>query len=82
MRTADHETIYSLSLPEVGDSTWAIPGNVRKGLPTLRDNAASRDIWQVLALLASGLLVFEWIRWGQAVKRTSSAATPRLKKVA
>jgi len=80
--TGERENIYSLSLPEVSDSKWTAPGNARKGLPTFRETAASHDIWQWLAVAAAGLLLFEWIRWGQAVKRTSSAASVRLKKVA
>ncbi len=80
--TGERETIYSLSLPEVADSKWVAPLNARKGLPTFRQTTGARDIWQWLAMAAAGLLVFEWMRWGQAVKRISSARPARLKKVA
>jgi hypothetical protein len=80
--TGERENIYSLSLPQVSDSKWTTPENVRRGLPTFRESAASHDIWQGLAIAAAALLLFEWIRWGQAAKRTSSAAPMRLKKVA
>jgi len=80
--TGERETIYSLSLPELADSKWTAPPSARKALPTFRQTNGARDIWQWLALAAAGLLVFEWMRWGQAVKRISGARPARLKKVA
>lgn len=80
--SGERETIYSLSLPELADGKWTVPPSARKGLPTFRDTGSSRDIWQILAFAAAGLLLFEWMRWGQAFKRTSAAGPIRLKKVA
>ena len=68
------ETVYSLSLPEVGDSQWTVPAGVRHGLPTFRDNASPHDIWQLLAILSAGLLLFEWIRYGESAKRMARLA--------
>ncbi len=80
--SGEREAIYSLSLPELADGKWAVPPNARKGLPTFRDARSSHDIWQILAVAAAGLLLFEWMRWGQAVKRISAAIPSRLRKVA
>ena len=59
MIVGDHESIYSLSLPEISDSKWKAPETARTSLPTFRDNVqASRDTWQILAILGGlGLLI-------------------------
>ncbi len=80
--SGEREAIYSLSLPELADGKWIVPPNARKGLPTFRSASSSRDIWQILAVSAAGLLLFEWMRWGQAVKRISAAIPSRLRKAA
>ena len=80
--TGDRESIYSLSLPELADSKWAVPDSARKGLPTFRETASSHDIWQGLAVLAAAILLFEWIRWGRASKRVSPSTVSGLKRAA
>ena len=80
--TGDRESIYSLSLPELADSKWAVPDGARKGLPTFRETASSHDIWQGLAVLAAAILLFEWIRWGRASKRVSPSTVSGLKRAA
>ena len=80
--TGDRESTYSLSLPELADSKWAVPDTARKGLPTFRDTASSHDIWQFLAIAAAAILLFEWIRWGRAAKRVTPSAISGLKRAA
>lgn len=75
------ESIYSLSLPELADGKWTVPDDARKGLPSFRDTATSRDIWQGLAVLAGAILAFEWFRWGRSVKRIAPT-TAELKRAA
>ena len=79
--TGDRESIYSLSLPELADGKWTVPENARKGLPTFRETASAHDVWQALAVIAALILLFEWIRWGQAAKRIT-ASTSTLQRAA
>ena len=62
----DRETIYSLSLPELGDTRWQAPSTARRGLPSFRENLrSSRDIWHVLAILGGAGLLIEWLLYGR-----------------
>jgi von Willebrand factor type A domain/Aerotolerance regulator N-terminal len=62
----DRESVYSLSLPELGDTRWQPPATARRGLPTFRENAASsRDVWQIFALLGGACLLVEWLLYGR-----------------
>lgn len=80
--SGDHENVYSLNLPELGDAKWAAPGNAKRGLPSFRDVARSRDIWQILAILAAAILVFEWVGWGQQSTRITGPRLAAHKKAA
>jgi hypothetical protein len=67
---AEHETVYSLTLPELWDSKWEAPAGTKHGLPVLRETAGlSRDLWQVLALLGGLGLLVEWLLFGRAEGR-------------
>jgi hypothetical protein len=76
---ADREFVYSLTLPEVADSSWTPPAGVRKGIPSRRvAPASSRDLWQWLALCGALLLLFEWMRYGRSTARHLPARIPKL----
>ncbi|MDQ6676304.1 MAG: BatA and WFA domain-containing protein [Acidobacteriota bacterium] len=76
------ESVYSLSLPEVGDTKWIAPETAKRGVPNFRDVAKSHDIWQVLAILAAAILIFEWIRWGELSARVAGPRLATQKKAA
>ncbi len=62
----DHESIYSLSLPEISDTKWKAPVDARTTLPTFRENVqASHDTWQILAILGGLGLLTEWLLYGR-----------------
>jgi len=66
----EHETVYSLTLPELWDSKWQAPAGTKHGLPLFRETAGiSRDLWQVLALLGGLGLLLEWLLFGRAEGR-------------
>jgi hypothetical protein len=64
--TGEQEMVYSLTVPEVGDTVWQVPASVRHGVPrrTPIENVA-RDIWYWLALAGAGCLLAEWLIYGR-----------------
>jgi hypothetical protein len=72
--TGGTEQVYSLSLPEVGAATWTVPASVRRGVPGRFAEAFSRDIWQILAVLAGIGLLAEWLLYGRIAARRRAAA--------
>ncbi len=59
------ESVFSLTLPEMWDTKWTPPTTARKGIPAWSDNFTRRYIlWPWLALLGAGLLIAEWIIYG------------------
>ena len=72
----DRERVYSLTLPELGETKWEPSKGVRQGVPRrLEYGASARDLWQLLALLGAGILLFEWLRFGRNRGRITSART-------
>lgn len=75
------EEVFSLSLPEVGDKAWTVPPSVRSGMPGVFEQAVSRDLWQLLAILGAIGLAIEWWLYGRrrivpaAAHPTSADAT-------
>jgi hypothetical protein len=69
------EQVHSLSLPELGRTTWTPPASARRGMPGRLEIALSRDIWQILALLGAGLLIAEWLLFGRGARRKPPATT-------
>lgn len=70
------EQVYSLTLPEVAETTWEPPKDVRRGLPSLfAGGASSHDLWQWLALAGGLCLLLDWLWFGR-IKLHSSVATP------
>ena len=71
--TGDRELVYSLTLPSAGDVIWK-PEHVRQGLPAhFPAEPGSRDVWQILALLAGVGLLTEWILFGRARRQWRKA---------
>lgn len=70
----DHDVVYSMTLPEVGETRWEPPKNVRTGFAGVGGiETAARDIWQWLALLAGLLLAVEWILFGMGAANSGAA---------
>jgi hypothetical protein len=67
VQMGDHETVYSLTLPDVGESVWRVPAGVHKGVPrALLAEAAPRDLWPWLALLGGLGLLADWLLYGRS----------------
>jgi hypothetical protein len=63
---SDREYIYSLTLPELGDSKWQPPAEARVGIPHFAPVLdGSSDLWPWLALLGAMGLLAEWILYGR-----------------
>lgn len=74
----DREQVYSLTLPEVADAKWLPPPSVKRGLGGVRRaGVASKDLWQLLALLAGLGLLLDWLLFGQR-KSASPVVGPSL----
>lgn len=70
--TGDRELVYSLTLPQPGDTAWK-PSNVKVGLPPpMPLGPTSRDLWQWLALAGAIGLLADWILFGR-MSRTRAA---------
>jgi hypothetical protein len=79
VRDGERETMYSLTLPDVGETAWKAPSTVAHGLPRITGQAASvANIWPWLAILGGLGLLIEWILYG----RGSIAGLPGAKAVA
>jgi hypothetical protein len=69
----DRELVYSLTLPQPGDTVWQ-PSNVKVGLPGRAPlGPASRDIWQWLAIAGAIGLFADWILFGRIDRRIRAA---------
>ncbi len=74
--TGDRELVYSLSLPEVPETTWTAPASARRGLPRfapLRLDYA--ELWPWLAAAGALALLLEFLLYGRW--RASIPAPPR-----
>ena len=85
VRDGDRETIYSLTLPDVGEASWKAPATVAHGLPRMTAQAASvSNLWPWLALLGGLGLLMEWLLYGRGAiirvpaSRASSTWTSKL----
>jgi hypothetical protein len=71
--TGDRELVYSLTLPQPGDTVWK-PSNVKLGVPGRAPiGPASRDIWQWLALAGTAGLLADWLLYGRIDRRLRAA---------
>jgi hypothetical protein len=81
--TDDREQVYSLTLPQVGETVWQPPSSAKRGVPSQVMEASAQDLWQILALLGGLGLLVEWLLFGRArihaaaVERTATGNTLR-----
>lgn len=62
----DREYIYSLTLPELGETKWEPPAGVRRGIPrSLPLSSTAHDVWPWLALAGGAGLLAEWFLFGR-----------------
>jgi hypothetical protein len=67
VQMGDRETVYSLSLPDVGEDVWRVPASVHKGVPkAVLAEAAPRNLWPWLALLGGIGLLADWLLYGRS----------------
>lgn len=77
--TGDRELVYSLTLPQPGDTVWKpatgdVLKGVKEGLPGRAPaGPLSRDIWQWLALAGAAGLIADWILYGRIDRRGRTA---------
>lgn len=65
--TGDREAVYSLTLPDVGDTAWKPPANVRHGIPRASDaGGGATDLWPWLAALGGLGLLADWLLFGRS----------------
>lgn len=59
------ESVYSLTLPEAGETDWVWPTGIRRGVPAASSyGASSRELWYALAALGALGLLIEWLFFG------------------
>jgi aerotolerance regulator-like protein/VWA domain-containing protein len=65
--TGDREVVYSLTLPDVGETVWRVPQNVRRGVPRgVARSVAATDLWPWLAFLGGLGLLTDWLLFGRS----------------
>ena len=70
------ESVYSLTLPESGETDWVWPVGIRRGVPRASSfGPSSRELWYALAVLGALGLVLEWLFFGLG-RRTMSSFRP------
>jgi hypothetical protein len=77
----DHESIYSLTLPDLGDVAWRPPPNVARGIGRASEAASIPfDPWPWLALAGGFGLLADWILYGRShiVRLLPRGAAPSL----
>jgi hypothetical protein len=72
--TGDRELVYSLTLPQPGDTVWK-PSAAKLGLPPRAPlGPGSRDLWQWLAIAGAAGLLADWILYGRMNRRIRLAS--------
>ncbi len=62
----NRESVYSLTIPELGQAKWEPPTGVRSGVPTAAQvGSGSRELWYALAILGGCGLLAEWLIYGR-----------------
>jgi len=84
--TGDRETVYSLTLPDVGDVAWRPPANAARGVRRGATAAAAPpNPWPWLALAGGLALLADWLLYGRsrivrlAPRTASSSLVERLR---
>ncbi len=73
VNSGERELVYSLTLPEAGDTVWN-PASARHGIPAaFKSEAPARDLWQWLALLGGAGLFADWMLFGRRRMRLAPA---------
>ena len=73
----DREYVNSLTLPEVGETKWQPPADVRRGIPRALPLVPSgSDPWPWLALAGGLLLLAEWLLFGRFRRAAVLQARP------
>ncbi len=63
----DRETVYSLTLPDVGEAAWKPPPGVRRGIPRAAEASDTGiDVWPWLALGGGAGLLIDWLLFGRS----------------
>jgi hypothetical protein len=66
VRTGDRETVYSLTLPDVGDVTWRPPADVARGVRRgIVESSSAPNPWPWLALAGGLGLLADWLLYGR-----------------
>lgn len=79
--TGDRETVFSLTLPDVGDVTWRPPADVARGVRRgLVESSSAPNPWPWLALAGGLGLLADWLLYGrkQIVRLKPRAASQNL----
>jgi hypothetical protein len=77
--TGDRELVYSLTLPQPGDTVWRpsteeVRQGVKLGLPGRAPiGPTSRDLWHWLALAGTAGLLADWILYGRIDRHVQAA---------
>lgn len=67
------ESVYSLTLPEAGETDWVWPSGIRRGVPAASSyGASSRELWYALAALGALGLLIEWLLFGLGRRQTAA----------
>jgi hypothetical protein len=73
----DREYVNSLTLPEVGETKWQPPAEVRRGVPRAVPLIPSAgEVWPWLALAGGMGLLVEWLLFGRFRRGRPSLARP------
>ncbi len=65
--TGARELVYSLTLPDVGESLWKAPASVHRGVPRgVSGGVISTDIWPWFAVLGALGLLVDWLLFGRS----------------
>ena len=79
--TGDRETVYSLTLPDVGDVAWRPPASAARGVRRgAAATAAPPNPWPWLALAGGLTLLADWLLYGRSriVRLAARSASPSL----
>ena len=77
--TGDRETVYSLTLPDVGDVTWRPPADVARGVRRgMVESSSAPNPWPWLALAGGLGLLADWLLYGRRqIGRLKPRAAPQ-----
>jgi hypothetical protein len=67
VRMGDREVVYSLTLPDLAESTWNVPASVAKGIPRAADvGSTTTDLWPWLAVAGTLGFLVDWLLFGRS----------------